>query len=309
MESATFKLWEGRWQRQDAEWSHAATVGDWRLRPIGENELSSMVDRGGDLLDKLTSMAQRATGMIYVMVVKVREGLTARVPLIPVDPERFLTLAHYTGKPGSDHVVDVRKEDFEKFAGDLVRLYEPLASAPSWAVCQGCAVCKEPYVTGDPILRYRPPKSNKLLSVHYLCGIVKAADVFRYVIGANVYVSAADRLTMTKEDEAAAAVIAACERGNRLVEAKTDGPIPDAEFEWFRREMSAHLNAIDSRTPYRNGITAKDLHETIADMEQMVVAGLRSAAARALKSRPGRNDPCSCGSGVKFKRCCGSSTP
>lgn len=49
------------------------------------------------------------------------------------------------------------------------------------------------------------------------------------------------------------------------------------------------------------------------DLRNLVGAGTRirrvstekKPTVRNLESRPGRNDPCSCGSGRKYKRCCG----
>jgi uncharacterized protein YecA (UPF0149 family) len=54
----------------------------------------------------------------------------------------------------------------------------------------------------------------------------------------------------------------------------------------------------------RLGLTAAE----IADLQQQEPfkdpRGLRVQPRRVEKT-PGRNEPCSCGSGIKFKRCCG----
>lgn len=301
MEATTFKLWHGRWQRQDAEWSAAAAVGDWRLRPLGEEELPTLGDSGSsDIGTKLVSMTKQAIGLVYVMVVKVREELSARVPLIPVDVDRFLTLAHYAGKSGSDRVIEVHKEGFEKFAAEWTKRSQALAGAPLWTICLACSVCHEPYVTGDPVLRFTHRTSKDRLSAHYLCGIVKANEVFPTCDGTNVFITASDKLAMTPELDAA------CDRATQLIAAKDEpGPISDEVFDRFRLAMTEHLTAIQSKTPYRQGVLAKDLR----GLSEIVVLGVRAAAARAVtvrrtEERVGRNDACPCGSGEKFKKCC-----
>jgi uncharacterized protein YchJ len=42
-----------------------------------------------------------------------------------------------------------------------------------------------------------------------------------------------------------------------------------------------------------------------AEMQQMIHEAAREAAARQPDAKPGRNDPCPCGSGKKYKRCHG----
>ncbi len=41
--------------------------------------------------------------------------------------------------------------------------------------------------------------------------------------------------------------------------------------------------------------------EDLADLERL----LNPVPDRKAEAKPGRNDPCPCGSGSKFKRCCG----
>lgn len=58
----------------------------------------------------------------------------------------------------------------------------------------------------------------------------------------------------------------------------------------------------ESNTAYLRGFYAR---LTLADMAEMRAAarvGLSPEVAR----EPGRNEPCCCGSGRKFKRCCGA---
>jgi SEC-C motif-containing protein len=46
--------------------------------------------------------------------------------------------------------------------------------------------------------------------------------------------------------------------------------------------------------------------ERIGDRWYFVDGQQPKQAPRRVEKRPGRNDPCSCGSGKKFKKCCGS---
>jgi SWIM/SEC-C metal-binding protein len=45
-----------------------------------------------------------------------------------------------------------------------------------------------------------------------------------------------------------------------------------------------------------------DKVEDISDIEKLLNPPVRAKAER----RPGRNEPCPCGSGLKYKKCCGS---
>ncbi len=46
-----------------------------------------------------------------------------------------------------------------------------------------------------------------------------------------------------------------------------------------------------------------DQPENTTDIERLVTPPLPATSARSV----GRNDPCPCGSGTKFKKCCGAS--
>ncbi len=52
------------------------------------------------------------------------------------------------------------------------------------------------------------------------------------------------------------------------------------------------------------GIEA-DEPEDIWDLERLLGGGTPRPAPVARGAAPGRNDPCPCGSGAKFKKCCG----
>jgi SWIM/SEC-C metal-binding protein len=48
-----------------------------------------------------------------------------------------------------------------------------------------------------------------------------------------------------------------------------------------------------------------DKPEDIPDLERLIRDSEEAASAAARAPRISRNDPCPCGSGPKFKRCCG----
>jgi SWIM/SEC-C metal-binding protein len=48
-----------------------------------------------------------------------------------------------------------------------------------------------------------------------------------------------------------------------------------------------------------------DMPEDISDVEKLIRDSEKAASAASQAPRVGRNDPCPCGSGRKFKRCCG----
>lgn len=49
-------------------------------------------------------------------------------------------------------------------------------------------------------------------------------------------------------------------------------------------------------------LAERPLHELMAEQ----IARKAGLTQRRVEASPGRNDPCSCGSGRKFKRCCGA---
>lgn len=50
---------------------------------------------------------------------------------------------------------------------------------------------------------------------------------------------------------------------------------------------------------------APDMPEDLSGIERQLM-GVPPAATPALPRKPGRNEPCSCGSGRKYKKCCGA---
>jgi SWIM/SEC-C metal-binding protein len=49
-----------------------------------------------------------------------------------------------------------------------------------------------------------------------------------------------------------------------------------------------------------------DKPEDVTDLERLLGATRTEQAAKPATPKVGRDDPCPCGSGRKFKRCCGS---
>lgn len=57
---------------------------------------------------------------------------------------------------------------------------------------------------------------------------------------------------------------------------------------------------------YRQGGSDRQLHEISRFVREDGCWLYLDGSAGTRKTRPGRNDPCSCGSGKKFKKCCGA---
>ena len=53
----------------------------------------------------------------------------------------------------------------------------------------------------------------------------------------------------------------------------------------------------------RNAIASGTMNA--AELREGVLGEITAAAASPAKAKVGRNDPCPCGSGKKFKKCCG----
>jgi SEC-C motif-containing protein len=94
-----------------------------------------------------------------------------------------------------------------------------------------------------------------------------------------------------------------------------DDPQPT---EWTRLQIHAHepggkpdVATVDFTAWFREGDAEKPLHEKAEfhrlDGDWIYVKALRNGPApvRAVPAAAGRNDPCPCGSGKKFKKCCG----
>ena len=71
------------------------------------------------------------------------------------------------------------------------------------------------------------------------------------------------------------------------------------------QERAAEIMALgEERGWYVTLELAPDQPEDLTDIERQL-KNLPRASTAALPPTPGRNDPCSCGSGIKFKKCHG----
>jgi uncharacterized protein len=75
-------------------------------------------------------------------------------------------------------------------------------------------------------------------------------------------------------------------------------------------EMAAHLQEFypplaDKATPTRDDLIAEALW-SVQDLRMLAVDALAPTATIHVDSKPGRNEPCHCGSGKKFKKCHGA---
>lgn len=80
------------------------------------------------------------------------------------------------------------------------------------------------------------------------------------------------------------------------------------ELTWVHLEQLREMGLEDAKVPDRNERleTMMELPAMLQDMYFQRLADLRPAPARR-GDRPGRNDACLCGSGRKYKKCCGIS--
>ena len=68
-------------------------------------------------------------------------------------------------------------------------------------------------------------------------------------------------------------------------------------------ERASEIAAIcDERGWYYVAGIESDKEEDISDVEKLLNPPVRTKAEK----QPGRNEPCPCGSGKKYKKCCGS---
>jgi uncharacterized protein YchJ len=93
---------------------------------------------------------------------------------------------------------------------------------------------------------------------------------------------------------------------------KTDGNVPEVEERQSERaQAEIQVNAFANTTLAMGQLDPDKARETLREQERIRLReGTRSLdailrqASQAASSRPGRNDPCPCGSGKKFKACC-----
>lgn len=95
---------------------------------------------------------------------------------------------------------------------------------------------------------------------------------------------------------------------NGDLELRDPAPDPDA-VAWFKAELDAELRAVllarfeGARRRAREAQPAAPRSPTPC-LPTAAEASPAAAVRTGRPSRPGRNDPCPCGSGRKYKRCC-----
>jgi len=84
-----------------------------------------------------------------------------------------------------------------------------------------------------------------------------------------------------------------------LVEYKNEG------HKMFQRLLST-MEASIAQTIFRVNLAPKPAEPSAVSSphQNKFGAGQASALNQSLKKKPGRNDPCPCGSGKKYKKCC-----
>jgi preprotein translocase subunit SecA len=58
------------------------------------------------------------------------------------------------------------------------------------------------------------------------------------------------------------------------------------------------------RKSFLGGLLKKNVDPDLLDEEEQMLANTPPVDPIHAKDQPGRNDPCPCGSGKKFKKCC-----
>ncbi|WP_410515032.1 YecA family protein [Paenibacillus sp. BR2-3] len=72
-----------------------------------------------------------------------------------------------------------------------------------------------------------------------------------------------------------------------------------------KKELEDHVVAFENAYPAARLIVSKHYDDMKREGKRAMVEKQQSVAARSAML-PGRNDPCSCGSGKKYKKCCGA---
>ena len=75
------------------------------------------------------------------------------------------------------------------------------------------------------------------------------------------------------------------------------------------RETRMNRELIDRLTGVESPELMKQFEQRRAELQQRLESGETQKATVIEHRRISRNDPCPCGSGVKFKKCCGSRLP
>ncbi len=64
-----------------------------------------------------------------------------------------------------------------------------------------------------------------------------------------------------------------------------------------------YFNMLDAKATWLSGLS--EWNDILTDERRKEIAADWRASKQAVSSKIGRNDPCPCGSGKKYKRCCG----
>lgn len=300
-EVSRFQAWAGRWQQQDAEWRSTAQDGDWRLRPIGENELDSYSE---PCRPALLALDKDRTGLPYVLTIRIRREVVTRVPLFPIEGV-FCTTAFYLSPKGKpDLRVVIKTEELPDVAAKVFKFFSGVADlSNSTLIGLACAVCRGSYVTGDPLIRYHSRRAKEPLSAHMLCAVVKATGILGHIVGTAVFVDPDDRLSMTNER------VAILERAQRCVDGPPVSDLSMTVMAEMRAELETLCREIRSKTPYLDGEpapkTSRESRATVMRFFGSLMELDRQAPAQS-ETKVGRNEACPCGSEKKYKHCCGS---
>jgi hypothetical protein len=120
----------------------------------------------------------------------------------------------------------------------------------------------------------------------------------------SVLRSSEDRLTLDEEASALLPLETMVPReyeGDR----RTRERLAKVYLEWRRRHVPAQERLLELREQTRE--RGLELHRMLAASKPSTARGALPQPSRPVRAAPapGRNDPCPCGSGKKFKKCCG----
>ena len=75
------------------------------------------------------------------------------------------------------------------------------------------------------------------------------------------------------------------------------------------QETRGNRTLVDRLVGMESPELLKQFEQRRADLQKRIESGETTKAVVREHRRIGRNDPCPCGSNVKFKKCCGSNLP
>jgi len=80
---------------------------------------------------------------------------------------------------------------------------------------------------------------------------------------------------------------------------------PDPEMRPYKEPVSTELR---EKLIVGAAVAVRMIYEYFAPHRRMAATAHDQIAPRRRQSKVGRNDPCPCGSGKKYKRCCGQAS-